>query len=79
MFTFTVGIKEPINLNIYNSNGQLVRRIMNQNILEPGNFTIVWDGNDQYGNSLPNGSYNYCLQGQQHGEKCGIIILNRTH
>ena len=79
MFTFTLGIKEPINLNIYNSNGQLVRRIMNQNILEPGNFTIVWDGNDQYGNSLPNGSYNYCLQGQQHGEKCGIIILNRTH
>ena len=77
MFTFTVGIKEPINLNIYNTKGQLVRRIMNQNVLNPGDFTVVWDGTDQFGNALPNGSYNYCLQGQQHGEKCGIIILNR--
>jgi flagellar hook assembly protein FlgD len=74
---FTIQKQEPVSLQIYDVQGRLVRNLLNQNELQTGEFTVVWDGCNALGSPLPNGTYSYCLKGKLHGERCGKIILNR--
>ncbi len=48
-------------LNIYNSNGQLVRELVNRR-LEPGVHSIVWDGKDNSGSFVSSGLYYYTVK-----------------
>lgn len=45
-------------MQIFNSNGQLVRELMNRK-LKPGSYTFNWDGRDNSGVTLSSGIY-YC-------------------
>ncbi len=45
-----------VNLAIYNVNGQLVKMIVNEH-QQPGHYTIWWDGKNEKGNLVANGSY----------------------
>lgn len=45
-------------MRIFNSNGQLVRELMNRK-LKPGSYSVNWDGRDNSGVTLSSGIY-YC-------------------
>ena len=74
---FSVNKAEKTNLNVYNENGQLVRRLIAGSIVPEGKFDIIWDGKDSYGAPLPAGIYYYSIQGETSGEHRGKIVLVR--
>lgn len=47
-------------LNIYNLKGQLIRKLIHENI-EAGFHKITWDSKDNFGNNVPSGIYLYRL------------------
>ena len=49
--------KNPINLEVYNTAGRLVRTLTKTQSLEPKTYTIKWDGRDEKENPLPSGVY----------------------
>ncbi|MEI7670433.1 MAG: metallophosphoesterase, partial [Pseudomonadota bacterium] len=71
---FAVNQSEKINLNVYNENGLIVRKLIAGNIIPQGKFQIIWDGKDGLGNSLPNGIYWYSLQSEKSEVKNGKIV-----
>jgi flagellar hook assembly protein FlgD len=48
------------NLSVYNVKGQLVKTLVNGN-LDWGRQSVVWNGTDNYGNSVTSGLYFYRL------------------
>ncbi len=54
--SYNIGTKADVVINIYNTKGQLVRTLNEQNRM-PGNYTTMWDGKDSNGSSCTNGIY----------------------
>ncbi len=50
-----------VNLSIFNTKGQKVKTLVNQN-LEPSNYKISWNGIDAQGNTVSSGVYFYKLK-----------------
>lgn len=73
---FSLNESEKINLDVYNNDGRLVRRLIAGNKISSGKFTVVWDGKDGYGNDLPNGIYYYSLLGEK-TKGSGKMILTK--
>ncbi len=68
---YKIDTSEHIILNIYNLNGQLVR-ILEEAHKEAGFYTIIWNGEDNQGKTLPSGIYIYKLilgNGKQYQKK----------
>jgi len=59
--SYNIGTKADVKLSIYNTKGQLVRTLNEQNRM-PGNYTTVWDGKDNSGNACPTGIYMIRMQ-----------------
>ena len=59
---FTLPISKTISLRIYNSLGQEVRTLINNESLPAGTHSVVWDGRDNNGNPVASGIYIYKLQ-----------------
>ncbi len=57
---FSLGKAAAVRLNVYNTAGQLVRELVNGECAA-GNHNAVWDGLDQFGNSVSSGVYLYRL------------------
>jgi hypothetical protein len=51
---------EKVTLTVYNLRGQLMIELLDKE-LEPGLYTVQWDGRDQKGRSVPSGIYLYNL------------------
>ncbi len=49
-----------VNLTVYNLNGQMVRRLVNEN-QSAGSYTVKWDGRDDHGVPVSSGVYFYRL------------------
>ncbi len=58
---YTVLQPGNIRLAVYDITGREVMRLYDGSV-QPGDFSITWDGKDQYGQQLPSGTYVYCLQ-----------------
>ena len=56
--SYTIPNKNSVSLNIYDVNGSLVRNLVNKN-LEPGSYTVSWDGTNFYGSKVSAGMYFY--------------------
>lgn len=74
---FSVTNSENTYLYIYNQSGQLVRKLLDGRIVNPGKFQIVWDGKSDNGTDQPNGIYWYQLKGKFNGNKSGKMVLIR--
>lgn len=63
-----------VELQIFNSSGQLIRNLRNQ-ISSAGDFSVLWDGKNDQGISLPSGTYYYRLKtsGKQQVRKMTLI------
>jgi hypothetical protein len=55
---FTLLNAGNIQINVYNTRGQLVRKLID-GFVENGNHTIVWDGKDDNNRELASGIYFY--------------------
>lgn len=72
---YTLNNNTTINIDIYNSLGQKVITLLNENKAR-GEYTIEWNGNDEKGNLLPEGIYT-CVVNTEGGTISKAIALSR--
>lgn len=58
---FSLPADNHVSLSIYSVSGQLVRELVKQS-LNNGEYSIIWDGKDDFGKSVSGGVYIYNLQ-----------------
>jgi hypothetical protein len=63
-----------LTLSIYDIKGQLVRILVNDQI-PPGRYTVEWDGKDQNGQSVSSGIYFYRLRGRGFTETRKMLLI----
>ena len=51
-----------VELLIYNQVGQLIRRLLNKGNVEPGRYSVSWDGKDDFGAMVSAGLYFYSIK-----------------
>ena len=56
---FSIPERASVSLKIFNSTGQLVRTLVNQE-MDPGTYIFGWDGKSDSGKRVPPGSY-FCI------------------
>lgn len=64
----------PVHLRIYNSLGQIVRTLLDEN-RPAGKFRIYWDGQDDAGRHLSSGQYYYELKTPRGVDSKRMILL----
>ena len=71
---FILGGTGRVSLKIYNTQGQVVRTLVDQ-ILEMGKHTFRWDGRDELGREMGSGLYFYQLRIGRHTETGKMTLL----
>jgi flagellar hook assembly protein FlgD len=74
---FTLNKTDEIALMVYDTNGKLVRALINNNQMTEGEYQIMWDGKNSGGIDLPNGTYIYKLSGSSFKETSGKMVLTK--
>jgi hypothetical protein len=74
VFEFTVTRSSRVKLEIFDLNGRLVSEVFNKQ-LNPGDYTVRWDGKDKRGNELPAGVYIYKLKTDREELSKKLILL----
>ena len=72
---FSLAQTERIDLSIFDESGRLVRRLLSGNLVQAGQFQIVWDGRDSGGSTVPGGVYYWKILGENGGAVAGKLIL----
>ena len=52
-----------VRLAIYNTAGQMVRLLLDDQEVRPGNHEVLWDGRDEHGRKAASGVYLYRVEG----------------
>ena len=63
-----------ISLTVYNINGQKVKTLENKK-MQPGYYTIQWDGRNDVGKAVSTGTYFYSLRTTQYNHTKKMILL----
>ena len=71
---YSVQTNSLISLNIYNSNGQLVKTLVNESKI-PGEYSVVWNGKDDRDKQVASGVYFYKLYTKNFTSSKKMIIL----
>lgn len=74
---FSINQPQRLYLTIYDEIGQIVRKLIDGNLINQGKLQIIWDGKDSSGTDLTNGIYLYSIKGELGEVKSGKIILKR--
>ena len=64
----------PVTINIYNILGQVVRKLVD-GIQAVGSHTIIWDGRNDSGLSVPGGVYFFELKGKNKKTVKKMVLL----
>ncbi|MDD3536504.1 MAG: choice-of-anchor J domain-containing protein, partial [Candidatus Cloacimonetes bacterium] len=64
----------PVNIDIYNQKGQLVKNLVNGNATA-GNHTIVWNGTDNNGKNVSSGIYYYKMNAGKYSSTKKMIMM----
>jgi FlgD Ig-like domain len=72
---FSLEQTERIELSIFDESGRLVRRLLSGDLVQAGQFQIVWDGRDSGGNKVPGGVYFWKIMGENGDSAAGKLIL----
>ena len=56
LFKYNIGESNDVHLAIYNVLGEKVKSLVEE-VQEPGNYYVKWDGNNGFNQSLPSGTY----------------------
>ncbi|MDD2229977.1 MAG: choice-of-anchor J domain-containing protein [Candidatus Cloacimonetes bacterium] len=74
--TIAYSVKQaaPVSIEIYNIKGQLVKTLLND-IKEPGDHTVVWNGKDNSGCAVSSGVYYYKMNTSIYSSTKKMIIM----
>jgi len=72
--SFAVPVETNVELSVYNVLGQKVRTLANET-KKPGYYSVVWDGKDSKGESLPSGVYFYKMTADGFSSTMKMILL----
>ncbi|KQC04066.1 MAG: hypothetical protein APR54_08990 [Candidatus Cloacimonas sp. SDB] len=61
MIEFSIPNDSSIEINIYNSKGQKINTLINEDLIQ-GQYTVYWEGNNYLGDSVSSGVYLYSLK-----------------
>ena len=74
LFKYNIGESNDVHLSIYNVLGEKVKSLVEE-VQEPGNYYVKWDGNNGFNQSLPSGTYFLRMQsGDDHMMKRTTLI-----
>ncbi len=73
--SFALGQNENVSLNVYNVRGQLIRTLVDDDYLERGNHSFVWNGTDNNGNHTGSGVYFYKLESEEQVQVRKMLLL----
>lgn len=73
---FALDRSQGVQLWITDMTGRRVRTLVQARSVAPGTYRVVWDGTDDAGTALPNGTYSFMLLSDE-GQRSGSIILLR--
>ncbi len=54
---FSIPTQQKVAVEIYDITGQVVQKLVNHEVLSPGNYTVEWNGRDVLGNTVASGIY----------------------
>ncbi|HUV37135.1 MAG TPA: FlgD immunoglobulin-like domain containing protein, partial [Patescibacteria group bacterium] len=66
--------KGPVTIRIYNVQGQIVRKLVDE-IKKPGSYSIVWDGKNDSGAPMASGVYFYKMEAPSFSRTRKIVLL----
>ncbi len=72
---FSLQKSEIISLTISDLQGKIVKTILNKTQVEAGKFQTSWNGKNDNGSPLTNGTYIYTIQNEQGEIKSGKVLL----
>tara|TARA_X000001036_G_scaffold126503_1_gene119743 strand:- start:307 stop:2853 length:2547 start_codon:yes stop_codon:yes gene_type:complete len=72
--SYTIPEISSVSIIIYDVNGSLVRNLVNES-LEPGSYTVSWDGTNFYGSKVSAGMYFYRIQSGTFSSTQKMIFL----
>lgn len=59
--SFVLTKKNNISLIIYNSNGQTIKTLINNKHFPPGDYTVYWNGTNEFNQQISSGVYFYTI------------------
>jgi len=65
----------PTTIAVYNFRGQLIRSVVNQQVLSPGEHSFVWDGKNDEGKPVAAGIYFYKVTAGSFSSTRKIVML----
>jgi len=72
--SYSVEISGDVDLKIYNMRGQVIRNLVS-GVKPAGDYTVVWDGKDDFGRQVPSGHYFYRFKtGERHATRPMILL-----
>ena len=72
--TIRVPKKQFVQINVYNTVGQLVT-VLAKKMFVPGQYQFVWNGSDAEGNSVPSGIYFLQVRGKKFNQTQKMILM----
>jgi hypothetical protein len=73
---FLLGIQEKVSLEIYDTIGSLVRRLISNETKYPGKYEISWDGKNDNGIPVPSGIYFYKITSGNFIQSKKMVLLH---
>ena len=74
---FSLSNPDHISISIYNVLGQLVKNLITDNFINEGKFQVNWDGKDNSGSDVSNGTYVYQISNDKGKINSGKIIVKK--
>ena len=71
---FTIPSLQHVEITIYNSLGQAIRKVISQEV-HPGTHTLKWDGHDDSGSKVASGIYLYKIQTSDFVQTRKMVLL----
>lgn len=65
----------PVSFHIYNTLGQKIATLLQENILHAGYHTVSWNGKNNFGREVPNGLYFFKIQAGAEQQNMKISIV----
>jgi len=62
VISFNIPVKNSVSLKIYNEMGQLIKTLINQEVISQGSHRVMWDGSNEKGQAVASGIYIYKLE-----------------
>jgi hypothetical protein len=71
---YQLPVTSYVSLKIYTPNGKLVHTLVNE-VKASGHYSVVWDGEDCFGDRVADGIYFYKLQAGNYGETKKMLVI----